>query len=1132
MSVHKLTAGSGYDYLTRQVAALDATEKGHVGLASYYTERGEAPGQWIGSGLAGIDGLAAGDPVTQQQMHALFGFGHHPLAADRLAALEAKHDADARGPGARDRQTATRLGAPFKVYAADVSSFRMEVARRVAAIGDSGLTAGQPVSADERARVRTEVAREIFAEEHGRSPRDARELAGTIARLSRPRATAVAGYDLAFSPVKSVSALWAVAPPDVAAQIERAHQGAVADALRFIETHALYTRTGTNGVRQVDVTGLVATAFTHRDSRAGDPDLHTHVAVANKVQTRGTGSGGTNPGGTSSGGTDGRWLSIDGRVLLKAVVAASETYNTALEARLRDDLGLQFEPRAVTSRSEAGKRPVREVVGIDTVLLQRWATRRGDIDARRGELAAQFQRDHGRPPTPVETLHLAQQANLETRAAKHEPRTLAEQRTVWRVEADEVLGQGGGLHRMLGKVLAPAFCRTHANPAGDAAWLDSAAERALAALQQNRSTWQVWHVRAEAQRQVRAAGASVPASEQAVEALVAEVLHRRSVALSTAERRVDGRLLGEPGRLRRADGSSVYRVAGSDLYTSAAVLAAERRLVELAGQRDGHAVDARAVDVALLEATANGTTLNAGQAALVREMATSGARVQLAIAPAGAGKTTAMSVLAAAWAEGGGNVVGLAPSAAAAAALRESTGTRTDTLAKLTWSLTHETAHDSHARGVAQGEATMASAPDWVRGIDAGTLVVIDEAGMADTISLHAAVEFVAGRGGSVRLVGDDQQLAAIGAGGVLRDIQASHGALRLDELLRFADRAEAAASLALREGRPEALGFYLDNDRVHVGDLTTMTAQVLQAWQHDRAAGLDSIMLAPTRELVSDLNQRTRAHRLATQQGNGPTVVRLAMVRLADGNEASEGDLLLTRTNDRSLRTTATDWVKNGDRWTLTATHDDGAVTARHLGSGRSVRLPADYVRTSTELGYATTVHSAQGLSVDTMHGLVGGGGRRRAGGNVVSAAAVHDAHSRPPRQPRLPARRRGRRPPRRRAPRGGAPSHRDRAPRGHPRPRRQPDLGGHPAARPGGPRRPARVRHRPLPRRPRPRRRRHHRPRSRVRRRGRGGRPGAGHQPDTRLAGAAGPPAAPDRQRGEPRRGAAGGRGERTPG
>jgi TrwC relaxase len=79
MSLHKLTAGSGYDYLTRQVAALDATEKGHVGLAAYYTERGESPGIWVGSGLDGIDGLHTGDPVTAEQMRNLFGHGLHPL---------------------------------------------------------------------------------------------------------------------------------------------------------------------------------------------------------------------------------------------------------------------------------------------------------------------------------------------------------------------------------------------------------------------------------------------------------------------------------------------------------------------------------------------------------------------------------------------------------------------------------------------------------------------------------------------------------------------------------------------------------------------------------------------------------------------------------------------------------------------------------------------------------------------------------------------------------------------------------------------------------------------------------------------------------------------------------------------
>jgi len=115
MSIHKLSAGSGYDYLTRQVAALDATDKGHVGLASYYTERGESPGAWIGSGLAGIDGLNAGDAVTAEQMRSLFGAGMHPLAAQRLEQFGTADLTDA------NVKAAIQLGAPFKVYAGDIS---------------------------------------------------------------------------------------------------------------------------------------------------------------------------------------------------------------------------------------------------------------------------------------------------------------------------------------------------------------------------------------------------------------------------------------------------------------------------------------------------------------------------------------------------------------------------------------------------------------------------------------------------------------------------------------------------------------------------------------------------------------------------------------------------------------------------------------------------------------------------------------------------------------------------------------------------------------------------------------------------------------------------------------------------
>ena len=247
---------------------------------------------------------------------------------------------------------------------------------------------------------------------------------------------------------------------------------------------ALFTREGADGARQVNVRGLVATAFTHRDSRAGDPDLHTHVAVANKVQTL----------------DGGKWLAIDGRLMFKAKVSASETYNTALERHLSDRLGLCFEERP---NADARKRPVREIVGIDGDLNTRFSKRRHSVEARRTELAADFQRSHGRPPTPVETLHLAQQATLETRDAKHEPRTLAQQREAWHAEALEVMGSRQRLQPNAS--LRPAARPARPPQTADSAWVATAADRIVETMEGSRATWQYWHVYAEAQRQVRTA---------------------------------------------------------------------------------------------------------------------------------------------------------------------------------------------------------------------------------------------------------------------------------------------------------------------------------------------------------------------------------------------------------------------------------------------------------------------------------------------------------------------------------------------------------------------------------------------------------------------------------------------------
>ena len=192
MSLHKLTAGSGYDYLTRQVAALDSTEKGHTGLASYYIERGQSPGVWIGSGLDGIDGLAAGDPVTAEQMRALWL---------RCASVGRAPPAAAGGPDlSSGRLSGTWRGweSPL-IVDGDVMPVPGRGGRRNAALITAiGHPADASAAAADRARVRTQVAREFFLAEHGREPMDARELAGQIAKDSRPRTETIAGYDLTF----------------------------------------------------------------------------------------------------------------------------------------------------------------------------------------------------------------------------------------------------------------------------------------------------------------------------------------------------------------------------------------------------------------------------------------------------------------------------------------------------------------------------------------------------------------------------------------------------------------------------------------------------------------------------------------------------------------------------------------------------------------------------------------------------------------------------------------------------------------------------------------------------------------------------------------------------------------------
>lgn len=276
---------------------------------------------------------------------------------------------------------------------------------------------------------------------------------------------------------------------------------------------------------------------------------------------------------------------------------------------------------------------------------------------------------------------------------------------------------------------------------------------------------------------------------------------------------------------------------------------------------------------------------------------------------------------------------------------------------------------------------------------------------MAGTLELAAVVDYAGKHGASVRLVGDDRQLAAVGAGGLLRDIERTHGAVTLAEMRRFShadgspNRAEAAASLALRRGDSTGLGHYLDHGRIHVGDTTTTADQAFAAWAADRAAGLDALLIASTNAQVRELNLRAQAARLAAAAAAVPAERR---VTLADGTTVSEGDVIITRRNDRRLALSATDFVANGDRWNVASVHPDGALDVRHSRSHRRVTLPADYVAEHVQLGYAITVHGARRAGPDRRHQP------HRPDRNRIPATALRGAHPRPARESPLPRRHR----------------------------------------------------------------------------------------------------------------------------
>jgi conjugative relaxase-like TrwC/TraI family protein len=531
MTFEKLTAGDGYVFLVRQTAAHNAEKRGHATLDDA-SENGEPPGQWLGRGLSALSQpisrtlvndvdksmwrIEAGSPVSDDQMKALFLLGLHPNT-DKIVKHLISH-----GIGKAAAKSTVRLGRPIRVNDASTELRR----RLAAAYRDHNLNQGEhwnaPVDDQLRAQIQTTIARKVFTELHGREPADDHDLSKFIARGSHESTTSVACYHLTFTPVKSVSVLWALAPLEVAHKIEQCHNRAVADAFKYLDDHTAFSRMGAQGVAQIATEGFIAAQFSYHASRADDPNLCTHIAVSNKVRA------------VAADGIP-RWLALDGRYLHKATVAASELYNTRIEAYLIDVLGLSFAERAGT---EPGKRPVREIAGVPADLCKLLSSRRGAIKPRYDELAKHFQLEYSREPTTSESFALSRRAALETREARHEPRSPAQQRAHWRDQATEQLGGQAKLNAMLEDALT---ARHPPPPPITPEWIQAQAAAVIETVAKSRSAWQRTHVFAEAQRRVRAGG--VAADPQIAVALTDAALQEPH---SVAQDRDNDTNLGQP----------------------------------------------------------------------------------------------------------------------------------------------------------------------------------------------------------------------------------------------------------------------------------------------------------------------------------------------------------------------------------------------------------------------------------------------------------------------------------------------------------------------------------------------------------------------------------------------------------
>lgn len=437
----------------------------------------------------------------------------------------------------------------------------------------------------------------------------------------------VPGFDLTFSAPKSVSLLFALGDPDVSREVRDAHEAAVQAALGYMERQAAVARRGRGGSESVLGNGFLGAAFRHRTSRAGDPQLHTHVLVANMTR-----------------GPDGRWTALDARRLYANAKTSGYLYQAHLRAELVRRLGVQWTP---VRRGQA------ELADVSPAVLRAFSRRRAEIEEQMSERGERSSR-------------AAQVAALDSRQAKDYSVAGHELAAEWRDRARTLGLHADQLRELLGREEPREL---------DAVEVEQI-ERELAGAQgltrqrssfNRRDVVQAWCERL-------AQGADVTVVEELADELLAG---ERVVALAQ-----DVRELTHSDVVRRGDGRIVPATAEERRYSTPELLALEQRIIDatLAGRATGTGVAASdAVDAAL----AGRPELSDEQADMVRRLTRDGDAVAVVVGRAGTGKTFALDVARHAWQADGHRVIGAALARRAAQELQDGAGIEATSIAAL-----------------------------------------------------------------------------------------------------------------------------------------------------------------------------------------------------------------------------------------------------------------------------------------------------------------------------------------------------------------------------------------------------------------------------------------------------------------